>query len=69
MEFEEGLDRGWFPIALFCIVVIGCLIFGILWSAVLKDIQSAFSISSFIVAVLAIVGGWVASVEPRIVHK
>jgi hypothetical protein len=69
MEFEEGWDRGRLRNAIFGIAVIGCLTFAILWSVFMKDMQSAFGVSSFFVTVLAVVGGYIASAEPRIVHK
>ncbi|KAF7511462.1 hypothetical protein GJ744_004651 [Endocarpon pusillum] len=69
MEFEEGWDQGRLRNAIFGIVVIGCLVFAILWSVFLKDLQSAFSVSTFFVAVLAIISGYIASAGPRIVHK
>jgi hypothetical protein len=69
MEFEEGWDRGRLRNAIFGIVIIGCLVFAILWSVLLKDMQSAFGVSSFIVAVLATIGGYIALAEPRIVHR
>ncbi|KAF7514049.1 hypothetical protein GJ744_004374 [Endocarpon pusillum] len=69
IEFEEGWDRGRVRNAIFGIIVIGCLLFAILWSVLLKDMQSAFGVSSFFVAILASVGGYIASAEPRIVHK
>ena len=69
IEFEGGWDRGRFRNALLGLVVIGCLLFAILWSVMFRDMQSAFGVSSFFVAVLATIGGYIASAEPRIVHK
>ena len=69
LEFEEGWDRGRLRNAIFGIVVSGCIIFALLWSVLLKDMQSAFALASFFVTVLAVVGAYIASAEPRIVHK
>ena len=69
IEFEEGWDRGRLRNFVFGLITVGSLIFAILWSALKKDTQSAFGISGFIVGILAIVSGYIASAEPRIVHK
>ena len=69
IEFDEGWDRGRLRNFVFGLITVGSLIFAILWSALKKDTQSAFGISGFIVGILSIVSGYIASAEPRIVHK
>ncbi|KIX99665.1 uncharacterized protein Z520_04300 [Fonsecaea multimorphosa CBS 102226] len=69
IEFEEGWDRGRLRNAVFLVVVVATLLFATLWAVMEHDIQSAFAISAYFISILAIVGGYMASTEPRLVHK
>lgn len=59
--YEEGLNADVVINIALAILVLGSLLFGILWSVLEMDIQGAFGVSSYMVTASGIVIAWVAS--------
>ncbi|KAF5853238.1 hypothetical protein GGP41_001822 [Bipolaris sorokiniana] len=59
--YKEGIDFDMIIGAVFAVFLFGSLLFGILWTVLKKDIQSAFGVSAYVVTAISVFVTWVAT--------
>jgi hypothetical protein len=59
--FEDGWDFSKLTSILLIVLLVGSLLFGVLWSVLEHDLQGAFGISAYMVTAAGVVVAWLAT--------